>query len=224
MPSLSHIIHKRLPPPLGDIEYVYQDDHIIIVDKPANMLSVPGRTPEKQDCLIHRVQQRFPEARIVHRLDFSTSGLMVIAQGPKSHRKLSLQFQGRETEKTYIAKVYGHPEEESGEVNVPLRCDLERRPLQIIDHQHGKVAQTFWRILERYEDSCRLELTPVTGRTHQLRLHMQTLGHPILGDELYGHEAAFAMADRLFLHAQELIITHPTDNNRLTFLSAIVPF
>lgn len=224
MTSLSHIIHKRLPHPMGEVEYIYNDDQIIVVDKPANMLSVPGRTEEKKYCLIHRVQQRFPEARIVHRLDFSTSGLMVIAQNPESHRELSRQFQDRETEKTYIAKVYGHPEGESGEVNVPLRCDLERRPLQIIDHQHGKAAQTFWRILERYENSCRLELIPVTGRTHQLRIHMQALGHPILGDELYGHEAAFAMADRLFLHARKLTITHPTDNNRLTFLSSIEPF
>lgn len=224
MPSSSQIIHKRLPSPRGDIEYIYNDEQIIIVDKPANILSVPGRTPEKQDCLIHRVQKRFPKARIVHRLDFSTSGLMVIAQNPESHRELSRQFQNRETEKTYVAKVYGCPDEPSGEVNLPLRCDLERRPLQIIDYQQGKTAQTFWQILERYEDSCRMELTPVTGRTHQLRVHMQALGHPILGDELYAHETAFAMADRLFLHAQELIITHPTDNNRLTFLSAIVPF
>ena len=224
MPSSSQIIHKRLPSPRGAIEYIYNDEQIIIVDKPANILSVPGRTPEKQDCLIHRVQKRFPKARIVHRLDFSTSGLMVIAQNPESHRELSRQFQNRETEKTYVAKVYGCPDEPSGEVNLPLRCDLERRPLQIIDYQQGKTAQTFWQILERYEDSCRMELTPVTGRTHQLRVHMQALGHPILGDELYAHETAFAMADRLFLHAQELIITHPTDNNRLTFLSAIVPF
>lgn len=204
---------------MGDVEYVYYDDQIIIVDKPANMLSVPGKTPEKQDCLIHRVQQRFTEALIVHRLDFSTSGLMVIARNPESHRELSRQFQDRKIEKTYIAKVYGHPDEESGEVNVPLRCDLERRPLQIIDHQYGKAAQTFWRILERHENSCSLGLIPVTGRTHQLRVHMQALGHPILGDELYGHEVAFALADRLLLHAQKLIITHPTDNNRLTFLS-----
>jgi len=109
-------------------------------------------------------------------------------------------------------------------VNVPLRCDPERRPLQIIDHQHGKAAQTFWQILERHENISSLELIPVTRRTRQLRVHMQAPGHPILSDELYGHEAAFAMADRLFLHARKLTITHPTDNNRLTFLSTIEPF
>ncbi len=217
-------MHMILTPPIGDIEYLYQDEHFIIVDKPANMLSVPGKTPEKQDCLIHRVQQRFPEARIVHRLDFSTSGIMVIAQSKESHRELSRQFQDRETEKTYIAKVYGQPEETSGEVDLPLRCDWERRPRQIVDHQQGKPAQTLWRILERFENSCIMELSPVTGRTHQLRVHMQALKHPILGDELYAHEAAFTMADRLCLHAKELIITHPTDNKRLVFSSDGGPF
>ncbi len=219
-----NITHKGLPPAKGKIEYVYRDKQIIIVEKPANMLSVPGRTPEKQDCLIHRVQKSIPEARIVHRLDFSTSGLMVIAQNPESHRKLSRQFEKRETEKTYVAEVYGQPEETAGELNLPLRCDWERRPLQIVDYELGKNAQTFWRIIERYENSCLVKLIPTTGRTHQLRVHMQAMGHPILGDELYAHKAAYSMADRLFLHAKELIITHPTENNRLTFLSASIPF
>ncbi len=209
---------------MGDIEYVYSDEHIIIVDKPANMLSVPGRTPDKQDCLIHRVQKRFPETRIVHRLDFSTSGLMVLAQTPESHRKLSRQFENRETEKTYVAKVYGQPEQTSGVLNLPLRCDWERRPLQIIDHQLGKEAMTHWRIIERLESSCLVELSPTTGRTHQLRVHMQAMGHPILGDELYAHEDAYTMADRLYLHAKELIINHPAENNRMTFSSTSEPF
>ncbi|MHC4268785.1 MAG: RluA family pseudouridine synthase [Planctomycetota bacterium] len=224
MSSSLNITHEILPPPIGDIEYVYSDEHFIIVEKPANMLSVPGRTPDKQDCLIQRVQKRFPETRIVHRLDFSTSGLMVLAQTPESHRKLSRQFENREIEKTYVAEVYGQPEEISGEVNLPLRCDWERRPLQIVDYELGKKAQTFWRIIERYEKSCLVELIPVTGRTHQLRVHMQTMDHPILGDELYAHKAAYSMADRLRLHAKELIITHPTENSRLTFSSASRPF
>ncbi len=219
-----NIIHEVLPPPIGDIEYVYNDKHIIIVGKPANMLSVPGRTPDKQDCLIHRVQECFPEARIVHRLDFSTSGLIVIAQNPESHRKLSRQFEKRETEKTYVAEVYGQPQETSGELNLPLRCDWERRPLQIVDYELGKKAQTFWQIIERLENSCLVELFPTTGRTHQLRVHMQAMGHPILGDELYAHKTAHSMSDRLRLHAKELIITHPTENNRITFSSANIPF
>ena len=209
---------------MGNIEYVYSDEHIIIVDKPANMLSVPGRAPDKQDCLIHRVLKRFSEARIVHRLDFSTSGLMVIAQNRESHRILSRQFENRETEKTYVAKVYGRPEQPSGMLDLPLRCDWERRPLQIVDHQLGKKALTHWRVVEWFENSCLLELSPTTGRTHQLRVHMQAMGYPILGDELYAHEAAYSMADRLNLHAKELIITHPAENSRMAFSSTNEPF
>ncbi len=219
-----NITHKVLPPPIGEIEYVYNDEYLIIVEKPANMLTVPGKTPDKQDCLIHRVRKRFPEARIVHRLDFSTSGLIVLAQNHESHRNLNRQFENRETEKTYVAKVYGQPEETTGEVNLPLRCDWERRPLQIIDYQMGKRAQTFWRIIERLENSCLVELIPVTGRTHQLRVHMQAMDHPILGDELYAHKTAYSMANRLCLHAKELTITHPTENNRLTFSSTNISF
>ncbi len=219
-----NITHEVLPPPMGDIEYLYEDEHIIIVDKPANMLSVPGRTPDKQDCLIHRVRKCFPEARIVHRLDFSTSGLMVIAQNRESHRNLSRQFENRKTEKTYVAKVFGQPDGTSGMINLPLRCDWERRPLQIIDHQLGKEALTHWKIIERFENSCLVELSPTTGRTHQLRVHMQAMGHPILGDELYAHEDAYSMADRLNLHAKELIINHPAENSRMTFSSTSESF
>ncbi len=218
------ITHKILPPPIGNIEYVYDDEHIIIVEKPSNMLSVPGRSPDKQDCLINRVKKLFPEARIVHRLDFSTSGLMVLAQNPESHRKLSRQFENREIEKTYVAEVYGQPDETSGQLNLPLRCDWERRPLQIVDNDLGKKAQTFWQIIERFENSCLVELIPVTGRTHQLRVHMQAMNHPILGDELYAHKAAHSMSDRLRLHAKKLIINHPTVNNRLAFSSTNLPF
>ena len=224
MSHIFNITNEILPPPMGGIEYVYNDEQIIIVDKPANMLSVPGRTPDKQDCLIHRVQKLFPEARIVHRLDFATSGLMVIAQNRESHRELSRQFENRDIEKTYLAKVFGQPEQTSGVLNQPMRCDWERRPLQIIDHQLGKKALTHWRIIERLENSCLVELSPTTGRTHQLRVHMQAMGHPILGDELYAHEAAYSMADRLNLHAKELIINHPAENNRMVFSSTIDPF
>jgi len=224
MSHIFNITNEILPPPMGDIEYVYNDEQIIIVDKPANMLSVPGRTPDKQDCLIHRVQKLFSEARIVHRLDFATSGLMVIAQNRESHRELSRQFENRETEKAYVAKVFGQPEPASGVLDQPMRCDWERRPLQIVDYQLGKKALTHWRIIERFENSCLVELTPTTGRTHQLRVHMQAMGHPILGDELYAHEAAYLMADRLNLHAKELIINHPVENSRMTFSSTIEPF
>ena len=224
MSHIFNITNEILPPPMGDIEYVYNDEQIIIVDKPANMLSVPGRTPDKQDCLIHRVQKLFSEARIVHRLDFATSGLMVIAQNRESHRELSRQFENRDIEKTYLAKVFGQPEPASGVLDQPMRCDWERRPLQIVDYQLGKKALTHWRIIERFENSCLVELTPTTGRTHQLRVHMQAMGHPILGDELYAHEAAHSMADRLNLHAKELIINHPVENSRMPFSSTSEPF
>ncbi len=224
MPHIFNITQELLPPPKGDIEYVYNDEQIIVVDKPANMLSVPGRSPDKQDCLIHRVQKEFPEARIVHRLDFATSGLVIIAQNRDSHRELSRQFENREIEKTYVAEVFGQPEQSSGVLNQPLRCDWERRPLQIVDYQQGKSALTHWRIIERFENSCLVELSPTTGRTHQLRVHMQVMGHPILGDELYAHEAAYSMSDRLNLHAKELVAKHPVENNRMAFSSASEPF
>jgi tRNA pseudouridine32 synthase/23S rRNA pseudouridine746 synthase len=149
---------------------------------------------------------------------------MVIAQNRESHRILSRQFENRETEKTYVAKVYGQPGQPSGVLDLPLRCDWERRPLQIVDDQLGKKALTHWRIIERLENSCLVELSPTTGRTHQLRVHMQSMGHPILGDELYAHEAAYSMADRLNLHAKKLIINHPTENSRMAFSSAKEPF
>lgn len=208
-----------LPPPIGTIQYIYRDEQIIVVDKPANMLSVPGNTAEKQNCLIRFIQRDFPEARIVHRLDFSTSGIMVIAQDRQSHRELSRQFQDREAAKKYIANIYGCPDEDSGEINMPLRCDWDRRPRQIVDNHLGKPSRTFWTILKRNDICCRVSLTPVTGRSHQLRVHMQAIKHPILGDEFYAHETAFKMADRLELHAKELTITHPATNNRMTFRS-----
>lgn len=212
-----------LPPPKSTIKYLHEDEEFIIVDKPANMLSVPGRTPDKKDCLISRIQARFPGALIVHRLDFGTSGLMVIALNRESHRELSRQFQDRETKKTYIAEVYGKLENDSGEINLPLRCDWERRPRQIVDHELGKKAQTFWQIIKRTEQSCRIKLTPITGRSHQLRVHMQAINHPILGDDLYAHESAFSMANRLLLHAKTLLITHPSQKIHMEF-SADVPF
>ncbi len=209
----------QLPPPIGDIKYLYYDDQIIVVDKPANMLSVPGKRPENQDCLISRVNRDFANARIVHRLDFCTSGIMVIGQNKDAHRELSRQFQERETKKTYIAKVYGNPKKPSGKVNLPVRCDWERRPRQIVDHKLGKNAETLWQVLEQYNNCCRMKLTPITGRTHQLRVHMQAIDHPILGDEFYAHREAFSIAGRLNLHAQEITFKHPSKKNLISFKS-----
>lgn len=202
---------------------LFADDEIVIVNKAADLLSVPGRGEDKQDCLWRRVQQRFPTARIVHRLDYATSGVMVLALSPESHRNLSIQFQDRKTGKSYQAVIAGQLQQQSGTVDQPLRCDWDNRPLQIVDHKEGKAALTHWRVIERLDDACRVELTPVTGRSHQLRVHMQFLGHPIIGDRFYASEAQIARSGRLLLHAQMLSFSHPVSGENVTFTSP-VPF
>ena len=204
--------------PLSNIQILHQDPCFLIVNKPSLLLSVPGRADDNKDCLITRLQDNgYPEARIVHRLDWETSGILVIARDPGSHRELSRQFQDRETEKTYIALCWGQPDQYSGHIDLPLRYDPDNKPRHIVDHQLGKSAQTFWRILERHPDHCRIELTPITGRSHQLRVHMLAIGHPLLGDRLYAEGPALAACDRLALHAQRLVISHPHNGERLTF-------
>lgn len=210
-------------PAIADSDILYTDDSILIVTKAADLLSVPGRGEDKQDCLWRRVQQRFPTARIVHRLDYATSGIMVLGLDADSHRHLSIQFQNRTTDKRYEAIIAGRPDQGSGLIDQPLRCDWDNRPLQIIDHEQGKPAQTRWQIMEQNHDRCRVELLPVTGRSHQLRVHMQHLGHPILGDRFYASDAQIAASDRLLLHAQMLAFDHPVSGQRLQFDSA-TPF
>ena len=202
---------------------LFADDEIVVVNKAADLLSVPGRGEAKQDCLWRRVQQHFPTARIVHRLDYATSGVMVLALNAQSHRNLSIQFQDRKTAKSYQAVIAGNLQQQSGSVNQPLRCDWDNRPLQIIDHQQGKTALTHWRVIERLDDASRVELTPVTGRSHQLRVHMQFLGHPILGDRFYASAPQIARSERLLLHAQTLSFSHPVSGETVTFTSP-VPF
>ena len=191
-------------------DILYQDDDFIVLNKPANLLSVPGRGPEKQDCLSARVQAEFPTALIVHRLDYDTSGIILMALNKPAQSNISRLFQEREVSKTYIAAVNGHIKQNTGSIDLPMRCDYERRPLQIIDHEQGKSALTHWKVLEQYENNTsRIELKPHTGRSHQLRLHMYSLGHPILGDNLYGTPESYAMSKRLLLHAHQLAFTHP---------------
>ena len=211
------------PPMRPYLNIVFKDEHLLVLNKPSGLLTVPGKALEHKDSLERRVQRVYPTAKIVHRLDMATSGLLVMALDKDTHRQLSKQFELRQTRKTYIARVYGEVSGERGSVDLPLICDWPNRPKQMVCQQRGKPSLTHWRVLERNDNSTRMELTPVTGRSHQLRVHMLSLGHPILGDRLYAHSDALAMAQRLQLHAQTLGFTHPVTELPLE-LSAPVPF
>jgi tRNA pseudouridine32 synthase/23S rRNA pseudouridine746 synthase len=204
-------------------EFLHLDDRIIVVNKQTGLLSVPGIGPEKADCLVARVAAIHPGARIVHRLDRDTSGVIVMARDAEAHRHLSVQFQERQVEKVYVAVASGVIAEDAGEIDLPIRKDLDDTPRQIVDHEHGRPALTRWRVLERGRDRTRLELRPHTGRSHQLRLHLKTIGHPILGDDLYAPPDVRAAADRLLLHALSLTIAHPGTAAPMTF-TAPCPF
>ncbi|MBU3016814.1 bifunctional tRNA pseudouridine(32) synthase/23S rRNA pseudouridine(746) synthase RluA [Paraglaciecola agarilytica] len=211
------------PPMRPYLNIVFKDEHLLVLNKPSGLLTVPGKALEHKDSLELRVQRVYPTAKIVHRLDMATSGLLVMALDKSTHRQLSKQFELRQTRKTYIARVYGEVSGERGSVDLPLICDWPNRPKQMVCQQRGKPSLTHWRVLERNDNSTRMELTPVTGRSHQLRVHMLSLGHPILGDRLYAHSDALTMAQRLQLHAQTLGFTHPVTELPLE-LSAPVPF
>lgn len=210
------------PPPSGD-EVIYEDEHILIVNKPANLLSVPGRGEDMADCLESRVRESFPEALIVHRLDMMTSGVMVMARSKDVLRNIGLQFEKRKVSKTYIARLWGLLPESAGEISKPVRCDWPNRPRQMIDFEQGKDAITTWELIAHEGEYSRVKLYPKTGRTHQLRVHMQDLGYPILGDDFYGHEESFKASERLNLHAQEISFHHPEDGRLVTF-SVKCPF
>lgn len=198
-------------------ELIYLDEALVIANKPAGLLSVPGRGEDKQDCLASRVQLQFHDALIVHRLDMSTSGLIVFARGSAMQSRLSQMFRERAVEKRYVAVVAGRLASASGEVNLPIAADWPNRPLRVIDELLGKPSLTRYRVLAQGSDDCHIELEPVTGRTHQLRVHMAAIGHPILGDALYGNEAS---APRLLLHASRLAFAHPLSGVALQFASS----
>jgi tRNA pseudouridine32 synthase / 23S rRNA pseudouridine746 synthase len=214
---------------------IHHDAHLIVVDKPSGLLSVPGKGPNNQDCVAARVQALFPAASgplVVHRLDMDTSGVMVLGLTPSAQRELSRQFESRTVDKTYCAIASGIIGPDQLVLDAPMRLDVERRPLQVIDHQLGRPATTHVRVLARIDNTSRVELTPLTGRTHQLRLHLAHAGHPILGDPLYGpcpatqpapHAPTRHAATRLLLHACSLAITHPGTGERQAF-AAPVPF
>jgi tRNA pseudouridine32 synthase/23S rRNA pseudouridine746 synthase len=189
---------------------LYQDEHIVVVNKPSGLLSVPGRAPENKDSVMTRIQVDYPAAQSVHRLDMATSGVMVVALTKAAERELKRQFREREPKKSYIARVWSHLVQDQGLIDLPLICDWPNRPKQKVCYETGKSAQTEYRVLSRDADgTTRVNLSPITGRSHQLRVHMLAMGHPILGDGFYAHPEAKAMASRLQLHAQELCITHP---------------
>ena len=203
-------------PPQGDIPVLHADHEILVVDKPAGLLSVPGKGPELADCLIARLAEAFPQVLLVHRLDRDTSGVMVFALTPHAQRHLGLQFEKRQMKKTYVARVQGDVAEKSGEIDLPLNVDWPNRPRQIVDHANGKSALTEWRAQRRVGGETRMQLFPKTGRSHQLRVHMLALGHPILGDPLYAPET-LAAHDRMMLHAEELRLRHPDGGAGLRF-------
>jgi tRNA pseudouridine32 synthase / 23S rRNA pseudouridine746 synthase len=217
--DLSHSPAAYTPPINVTLDLLCQDEFLVVVNKPAGLLSVPGRGADKTDSLVTRVQAQLPDALIVHRLDRDTSGLLVLARGAEMHRLLSMAFAAREVSKRYVARVSGKPLEAQGEINLPIIVDWPNRPKQHVNYATGKHSLTRYSLLSHDEanNTSLLELEPVTGRTHQLRVHLSEIGHPILGDTLYGGEVAHA-AERLLLHARLLSFTHPFSNAPLQFI------
>lgn len=209
-------------PPQDPLDVIHEDAELIVVNKPAGLLSVPGRGEHLADCLLSRVQAAFPGALLVHRLDRDTSGVMVFAQTPHAQRNLGRQFEERKTRKTYVARLWGKLEPKTGTVDLPLIVDWPNRPRQMVCHETGKSAVTDWRVLRYEGDTTRVRLLPRTGRSHQLRVHCQALGHPILGDPFYATGPARDFS-RLMLHSEELRLKHPESGRSMTF-RAPAPF
>jgi tRNA pseudouridine32 synthase / 23S rRNA pseudouridine746 synthase len=209
-------------PPQDPLVILHDDHEVLLVDKPSGLLSVPGKGEHLADCLIARVQAAFPQALLVHRLDRDTSGVMIFALTPHAQRHLGLQFEKRMTKKTYIARVWGEVAERTGTIDLPMIVDWPNRPLQMICHETGKQAQTDWRVLRSKGKETRIRLMPKTGRSHQLRVHMLALGHPILGDPFYATGPARDYP-RLMLHSETLQFRHP-DGGQGTRITAKAPF
>lgn len=209
-------------PPNDPLAVVHEDHEILVIDKPSGLLSVPGKGPHLADCLLVRVQTVFPQALLVHRLDRDTSGVMIFALSPHAQRHLGLQFERRQAKKTYIARVWGPVAEPKGTIDLPLIVDWPNRPLQHVDLENGKPAHTDWKRLKSSDTESRLRLLPKTGRSHQLRVHMREIGHPILGDPFYATGPARDYP-RLMLHSETLQIRHPDGGQGCRFL-AKVPF
>ncbi|HGJ5859999.1 MAG TPA: bifunctional tRNA pseudouridine(32) synthase/23S rRNA pseudouridine(746) synthase RluA [Arsenophonus nasoniae] len=205
------------PPTDPWLHVLYQDQHIIVVNKPSGLLSVPGKAVEHKDSIMSRVQADFPTAESVHRLDMATSGIMVVALNKTAEKELKRQFREREPEKIYQARVWGHITNKKGLIDLPLICDWPNRPKQKVCFTTGKPAQTKYKVLAYEEQTTLVKLIPITGRSHQLRVHLLSLGHPIIGDQFYAHQAALILSSRLQLHAEELYITHPIYGSPIHF-------
>ena len=210
------------PPQEPWLDLVYRDDYIAVVNKPSGLLSVPGNQPQYYDSAMSRVKEKYGFCEPAHRLDMATSGILLFALSKAADRELKRQFREREPKKYYQALVWGHVEQDHGVVELPLICDWENRPRQKICFERGKRAVTFYDVLQRYpNNTTRVKLTPITGRSHQLRLHMLALGHPILGDKFYAHPQAKALSPRLCLHAESLQIQHPISGETMVFTASV---
>ncbi|MCB1647113.1 MAG: RluA family pseudouridine synthase [Pseudomonadales bacterium] len=208
-----------MPPPCTEeVDILYEDAHLLVVNKPSGLLSVPGRYVK--DCVLNRLIYDYPGVRIVHRLDLDTSGVLVLAHSQLAVSELNRQFRERIVSKQYLAEVFGLPTADYGEVTLPLAPDPVRRPRQRVDVA-GKACRTIYEVIQRKSQSALMKLIPVTGRSHQLRVHMKEIGHPILGCDLYAHEAAFQAAERLKLHAASVSLLHPQSGRAMTFEAAL---
>ena len=210
------------PPQEPWLDLVYRDDYIAVVNKPSGLLSVPGNQPQYYDSAMSRVKEKYGFCEPAHRLDMATSGILLFALSKAADRELKRQFREREPKKYYQALVWGHVEQDNGVVELPLICDWENRPRQKICFERGKRAVTFYDVLQRYpNNTTRVKLMPITGRSHQLRLHMLALGHPILGDKFYAHPQAKVLSPRLCLHAESLQIQHPITGEMMEFTAPV---
>jgi tRNA pseudouridine32 synthase/23S rRNA pseudouridine746 synthase len=206
------------PPTEPWLDILYHDKDIVVLNKPAGLLSTPGRDPARQDSALLRVRAQFGWAELVHRLDAATSGILVLALRRKAEIDLKRQFHERLTQKRYRARVLGRVERDEGEIDLPLFPDFDHKPLQKVCTVHGKPSITRFQVLQRSATTSLLELIPITGRSHQLRVHLMAIGHPILGDRFYGvNSGANALADRLLLHAESLTFQHPYDGREMLF-------
>jgi len=212
------------PPITPYLDILYRDQDIVVLNKPSGLLSVPGRDAWHKDSLTTRILRVWPEACVVHRLDMATSGIIILALRKSAQSHMGRQFQQKVIDKTYFARVEGIVKKNEGLIDLPLRCDWENRPRQIVDFEQGKSSQTQWEVVKREKQTTLVKLTPLTGRTHQLRVHMQQIGHSIVGDEFYASEFGKKISpDRLALHAASITLTHPSTEERITF-ACTAPF